>query len=114
LGRGSARTAPHGFKIGLYGAVLLFLFGPVLTVWWPVPAFLLPRATLDRHADGMAGHRIYLVRQAMLLLKTVGGLIWGIQPEVRAALQIKAVPEDPGTWRAGDMDTGDMGAGTST
>ena len=54
----------------------------------------------------MAGHRFYIVRQAMLLLKTVGGLVWGIQPEVRAALQIKPVPPDPGTWQRGESAEG--------
>ena len=99
-------TAPHGFKIGLYAAVLLFLISPLLTVWWPLPAFLLPRTTLDRHADRMAGHRFYIVRQAMLLLKTVGGLVWGMHPEVRQALDIKLVPEDPGTWQRGESRLG--------
>ena len=98
--------APHGLKLGVYGATALFLVTPLLTVGWPVPALLLPRATLDRHADAMSGHPIYLMRQAMLLLKTIGGLIWGAHPAVLAALDMDTLPPDPGTWRRGEGSDG--------
>ena len=95
-------TAPHGFTLGLYAATTLFLISPLLTVFWPAPAPLLPQAALDRHADRMANHPIYLMRQAMLLLKTVGGLVWGAHPDVRQALSLAPLPPDPGTWKSGD------------
>lgn len=95
------REAPLSFLFVVYGATLLFLFSPLLTVGWPLPALLLPKAALGRHAYRLAGHRIYLVRQAMLMLKTVGGLIWGGHPDVRNALQMPLYGDDPGTFRAG-------------
>jgi hypothetical protein len=47
----------------------------------------------------MATHRIYLIRMAMTMLKTVGGLIWGAEPQLRAILHMPAYPADPGTYR---------------
>jgi hypothetical protein len=35
----------------------------------------------------------------MLMLKTIGGLVWGAAPEVRQKLAMAAYPADPGTWR---------------
>ena len=102
-------TAPHGFKLGLYGATALFLLSPLVTVFWPVPAPLLSRAALDRHADRLANHPIYLMRQAMLLLKTVGGMVWGAHANVRKALSLAPLAADPGTWKSGD---GAVGGGT--
>lgn len=90
---------PPLLRLGLYGSVLAFLCCPLLTIGWPLPAPLLPRDTLDRHAAAMAGSRLYLLRQAMLMLKTVGGLLWGAHPEVRAALGLPAYGDDPGTFR---------------
>jgi hypothetical protein len=47
----------------------------------------------------VTGHRIYLVRQTVFLLKMVAGLCWGAHPDVRARLALRAYPADPGTWR---------------
>lgn len=84
---------------GTVGSALAFHLLPVLTVGWPLPALLLPRATRDRHAQAMATHRIYLLRMAMTMLKTVGGLLWGADPQLRALLHMPAYPADPGTHR---------------
>ena len=91
--------APALVRLGLLGSTLAFLLCPLLTIGWPLPAFLLPRAALDRHAAAMAASRIYLLRQAMLMLKTVGGVLWGGHPEVRACLGLPAYGPDPGTFR---------------
>ena len=63
------------------------------------PALSLRSKTLDRHANLAAAHSLYLMRQAMLLLKTVGGLCWGADPKVRRALGLRDYPSDPGTWK---------------
>jgi hypothetical protein len=95
-------TAPALMRWGLYGSVLVFLLCPVLTIGWPLPAPLLPRRARDRHAYAMATSRLYLLRQAMLMLKTVGGLLWGAHPEVRARLGLAPYDADPGTFRTSD------------
>mgnify|MGYP006935356491 CR=1 FL=1 len=97
------REAAPLFKLGLYGSVLAFIFTPLLTVGWPLPAFLLPRAALDRHAAALSDHRFYVLRQAMLMVKTVGGALWGAHPTVRQHLGLAAYGPDPGTFR-GDHD----------
>lgn len=89
------------FRLIVYVATALFLFSPLLTVGWPLPAFWLPRDKLDRHAYKLATHRIYIVRQATLMLKTAGGLIWGSDPLVRTELGQPLYGEDPGTFRTG-------------
>lgn len=95
-------TAPHGFTLGVYAATAVFLLSPLLTIFWPAPAPLLSRGALDRHANAMANHRLYLMRQAMLLLKTVGGMVWGAHEDVRGALALAPLAPDPGTWRRGE------------
>ncbi len=93
------RRANWTLRAGTLGSALAFHLLPILTIGWPLPALLLPKAALDRHAHAMATHRIYLIRMAMTMLKTVGGLIWGAEPQVRALLSMAAYPADPGTHR---------------
>jgi hypothetical protein len=81
------------------GSAVAFACAPLLTIWVPLPAFLLPARLLDRHAAAMAEHRIYPVRQAAFLLKMIGGLHWAAQPEVRTRFGLAPYPPDPGTWR---------------
>lgn len=96
-------AAPAVIRAGLLGSTLAFLLCPLLTIGWPLPAFLLPRDALDRHAAAMSSSRIYLLRQAMLMLKTVGGVLWGGHPEVRAKLGLPLYGPDPGTFRGDDL-----------
>lgn len=93
------RRANWTLRAGTLGSALAFHLLPILTIGWPLPALLLPKTALDRHAHAMATHRIYLIRMAMTMLKTVGGLIWGAEPQVRAILHMPAYPADPGTHR---------------
>lgn len=96
---GEILRGPPLLRLGLWASVAVFLFSPLITVGWPLPAPLLPAAVLDRHAHALAGSRWYLLRQAMLMIKTVGGLLWGGHAEVRAALGLPAHGSDPGTFR---------------
>ncbi len=93
------RRANWTLRAGTVGSALAFHLLPILTIGWPLPALLLPNSALDRHAHAMATHRIYLIRMAMTMLKTVGGLIWGAEPQLRAILHMPAYPADPGTYR---------------
>ncbi len=104
------REAPGSFTFVVYVSTLLFMVSPLITIGLPVPAFVLGRRQLDTHAYRLARHRIYLVRQSMLMLKTVGGLIWGGHPDVRAALDVPAYEADPGTFRQGGEDAADLAA----
>lgn len=85
-----------GFVLG----VVLFQLSPFMTVFVPLPAALLPPATRERHAQRLASHSVYLVRQPIFLVKMVAGLLWGSDPAVRAKLGLPAYPADPGTWRS--------------
>jgi hypothetical protein len=86
-------------KLGVAAGLLVFVWTPLLTVYLPLPSFLLPRRLLDRHADRISTHPIYVLRSAMLLLKVVAGLCWGAHPEVRARLGMPPLPPDPDEWR---------------
>jgi hypothetical protein len=88
--------------LGLVLGTLAFVCTPILTLYLPVPSFLLPRALLDRHAHRVTTSRIYLVRQAVFLVKLAAGLSWGADPEVRARIALAPYPADPGTWVTGD------------
>lgn len=100
LGR-LAREAPWTLRRALDVCVLLFLISPPLTVHRMRPALLLPAADLDRHAHALANHRTYAGRQCMAMIKTVGGLCWGADTEVRRSLGLPAYGPDPGTFRRG-------------
>lgn len=84
---------------GTIGAALAYHLLPIATVYWPLPAGLLPAQLRDRHAQRMATHPWYGIRMIMMMIKTVGGLVWGAAPEVRARLSMPAYPPDPGTHR---------------
>lgn len=85
--------------IGVLASTLLFHLTPLFTVFLPLPAFLLPESLRDRHADRIASSSLYLVRQAVFLLKLPGGLCWGAHPSVRERFALPAYAADPGTWR---------------
>ncbi len=93
------REAPALMKLGFYLGVAMFHLSPLLTVYVPLPAFLLPAGLLDKHAYRAATSRIYLLRQNVFLVKLVGGLCWGADPGVRQRLGQIKLPADPGTWQ---------------
>lgn len=92
-------AGPPLLRLGLVGATLVFVLTPLWTVYWPLPSFWLPAAVRERHANALADSRLYLLRQSMLMLKTIGGLLWGGHPQVRAALGLPAYGPDPGSFR---------------
>jgi hypothetical protein len=91
--------APFEMRLVLNLAVWLWLFSPIVTVFLPLPAIWLAPAAKDRHTDRLSTAKIYLVRQAILLLKQVAGLAWGQDPEVRRAYHLQPYTGDPGTFR---------------
>ncbi|MEC7522092.1 MAG: hypothetical protein VYE22_19560 [Myxococcota bacterium] len=93
------REATGLMWLGLVMGTLVFVWTPLLTVGWPLPSFLLPRKTLDRHAHRITSSRLYLVRQAVFLVKLAAGLCWGAHPKVRERFAMAPYAEDPGTWR---------------
>lgn len=93
------REAPPFMWMGLVMGSAVFTATPLLTVRRPLPAFLLDEETLDAHAHAVAGHPIYLVRQAVFLVKLAAGLCWGADPKVRERFSLDPYPVDPGTWR---------------
>ncbi len=95
-------AGPPLLRLGLYGAIFAFLISPVLTIGWPLPAPLLSRHRRDQHANAMSNSRWYLLRQSMMMLKTIGGLLWGAHPSVRAKLGFPAYTADPGSFRTSD------------
>jgi hypothetical protein len=87
------------YWLGLAVGAVVFAITPLLTVGLPVPAFLLPRKLLERHADRLLAHRIYVLRQAVFLVRLSAGLCWGADPAVRARFALAPYPADPGTFR---------------
>jgi hypothetical protein len=85
--------------LGIVLGTLLFIVSPLFTVGLPLPAFLLPRAKLDRHARKLAASRFYVVRQLMFVVKMIAGFCWGADPKVRRAFNLPLLPPDPGTLR---------------
>lgn len=85
--------------LGVVLSTLLFHFTPLFTVFIPLPAFLLPASLRDKHARRIGGTNIYLVKQAMLVLKLPAGLCWGRDPEVRKRFAMQVYAPDPETVR---------------
>jgi hypothetical protein len=93
------REAAGLMRLGFYAAVFLFLVTPILTVYVPLPSFLLPRRLLDRHAERLASFPLYPLRSLIFLLKLVAGLCWGAHPLVRERFALPPLPPDPEQWR---------------
>ncbi len=85
--------------LGVVLGAVLFHLSPVVTVFVPLPAFLLPPSLADRHAHKITTTNVYLLRQAVFLVKLAAGLAWGTHPEVRRRFALPPLPPDPGTWR---------------
>ena len=84
---------------GLVAGAVLYALTPLFTVYLPLPAFALPAKLRDKHAAKITTSRVYIVRQAVFLVKMFGGLCWGQHPDVRAVMDMKPYPADPGTYR---------------
>jgi hypothetical protein len=87
------------FWLGVTSGALVFALTPLLTVFLPLPAFLLPRRLLALHAERLLSTRIYLLRQAVFLVRLSAGMCWGMDPAVRAKFALPAYGPDPGTFR---------------
>jgi hypothetical protein len=85
--------------LGLVLGAVLFTLAPIVTVYVPLPSFLLPAGLRDRHAERICTTRFYLLRQAVFLLKMYACMCWGQDPAVRARLHVAPYPVDPGTFR---------------
>jgi hypothetical protein len=85
--------------LGVVLAALLFHLTPLFTTFVPLPAFLLPSGLRDKHARRIGNTNLYLVKQAMLVLKLPAGLCWGRDPEVRKRFAMSAYAPDPESWR---------------
>lgn len=86
--------------LGIVAGAVVFHLTPLLTVYLPLPAFLLPRSLRDKHAYRITTTSLYLIRQSIFLLKLAAGLCWGGHPSVRAKLALPAYEPDPDHWRA--------------
>ena len=93
------REAPLLFRLSLYGSALVLVLCPLFTIFVPLPAFLLPRSLLEAHVTKMSASRFYGLRQALLMVKTVAGMCWGADANVRTLIGLRPYGEDPGTWR---------------
>lgn len=93
------RETPMLIWVGTLAGALLFQLTPFMTVYLPLPAFLLPAKLKDRHAMRIMTSSLYLLRQAVFLVKLCAGLCWGADPEVRKRFALPPLPKDPGTWR---------------
>ena len=91
--------SPPLIWLGLVAGAAVFHLTPLITIGVPLPAFLLPARLLDKHAQRITATKIYLLRQAIFIVKMAAGLCWGTDPRVRAQLALPPLPADPGTWR---------------
>lgn len=87
------------YWLGLVVGAAVFVLTPLVTVGLPLPAFWLSRRQLDRHADRLLLHRVYLLRQAVFLVRLSAGMCWGADPQVRSCLALDPYAPDPGTFR---------------
>jgi hypothetical protein len=88
------------FWLGIVLGAYVYMITPILTVHWPVPAFMLSRKLRETHAQRIVASPIYLVRQAVFLVRLSAGLCWGRDPKVRARFALEPYAADPGTYRS--------------
>ncbi len=87
------------YWLGLVVGAVVFAISPLVTVGVPLPAFWLPRRLRERHADRLLSHPVYVLRQAVFLVRLSAGLCWGADPVVRSRLALAPYAPDPGTFR---------------
>ena len=78
---------------------VVYAISPLLTVFVPLPSFLLPAVLRARHTERLLSHRLYLLRQAGYIVRLSAGMCWGADPTVRAKFALAPYPADPGTFR---------------
>src|SRR5689334_1559834 len=93
------RESGQMYWLGLVLGAWVYTLTPIMTVFLPLPSFLLPAALRDKHAQRIMTSRLYLVRQAVFLVRLSAGLCWGRDPRVREQLGLSAYAADPGTYR---------------
>jgi len=87
------------YWLGLALGAFVFAVSPLITVCLPLPAFLLPRKLLTTHCERILASRIYVLRQAVFLVRLSAGMCWGADEKVRALFALAPYPPDPGTFR---------------
>ena len=98
--------APSIFYLGLRVAAIIFVISPILTTGIPLPAQWLSASKLNKHAEKIAESSIGPIRQMMMVQKMLAGLCWGENDQVRAYYGMEPYPENPGTWRQTETETG--------
>jgi hypothetical protein len=93
------RESPLFIRAGLYASAFVFVVSPVLTIYLPLPSFLLTKKMREKHAQRASAHSLYMLRQSMFFLKMVAGMCWGQGPEVRKKMGLEALEGDPGSFR---------------
>lgn len=81
--------------LGVVSGACLFQVSPPVTLGRLAPAARLTAAERDAHARALAQHPLYLVRQAMMLVRIAAGLCWGAHPVTRAAMMLAPYPGEP-------------------
>jgi|SRR5580658_9273028 hypothetical protein len=87
------------YWLGLVVGAVVFAATPVLTVGLPLPAFWLPHRLRARHAERLLSHPMYVLRQAVFLVRLSAGFCWGADPAVRARFALAPYAADPGSFR---------------
>lgn len=98
--RAMRRDADPLYWFALTLGAWVFVLSPILTVYVPLPSFLLPARLRARHAERATVLRTYVLRQAVLLVRLTAGMCWGADPKVRARFALAPYPADPGSYRA--------------
>lgn len=83
--------------------LLAWVCTPILTIFIPLPAFLLSQKMCEKHTYRLTVSKIYVLRQSMLLLKQIVGLLWGAHNKVRNSLNIKVYDPDPDRFKTGSI-----------
>ncbi|MCB9661068.1 MAG: hypothetical protein R3B40_23910 [Polyangiales bacterium] len=105
------RHAPFDFMLGVRAAAwVVTLFGPLLIGRLRRFGSLLPNERADV-LEGLAHHRLYLVRELPMLLKMVASLGYVGVPEVQRAIGLAVVDDTPPAWATSTTGGSSGGAG---
>jgi len=97
--RAMRRESGRLYWLALSLGAWVYALTPVLTVYVPLPSFLLPARLRARHAERVTLLRTYVLRQAVQLVRLSAGMCWGADPNVRARFALAPYPPDPGSFR---------------
>ena len=100
------KEAVFTLRMVVFLCLLAWIFTPLLTIFVPLPTFLLSKKMCEKHTRKLTTNKIYILRQTMMLLKQFVGLIWGANNKIRNSINLKPYESNPDRFKIESHNNG--------